>query len=532
MAGLGPEGRARPGEPLRENSEPPRKGKVAVINWENQRSSSHWWRCRIFSAFLVAAAFWQPAPSRAQEPDAKSQEERIDELETQVQQLLADKDKEQSEAKDDQAFTEAAAEQIKDVKGMTPEELDAFNKKIAAGQIGNYDASWHIGMPSSEVVDKGWWGIKGRPSEFRISGWGQFALFHDFQSNAFATAQEFSAGAVTVPTTKRPTTGVDIASSRLLFEFRHIFRGEQKRKNYPGVTHILVEMDLGGGRSNTDFTPRVRQFWVQHGNLTLGQAFSTFTNGATWPMYLDRGAPGALPLLRKPVLRYAAPLSKGMKDSTHVLTASIEEPDPSIATSDPAITPALGRSKSPDMVMRYDYNPKWGNLMGAVLFRYLLADSTVTPGQSADTWVFAGTLSGWATIPTKNEDRFKWNFVIGPGTTMWDTAIGGVPDGTYVDATNTISTTNKWGIWAGWERHWAEQWNSLFMLSYADVVDLAGQLTTALNNAITATGTLGYEPWNHLFVAVEYFYGRRANFNSQIGQDHRLNLVLRYMINR
>ena len=268
----------------------------------------------ISSIVLLAAVLCQPAPASAEEPDEKSQEQRIQELETQVQQLLADKDKEQSEAKagkDDQAFTDAAADQIKDVKGMTPEELDKFNAQIAAGRIGNYDASWHIGKPSSEVIDKGWWGIKGRPSEFRISGWGQFALFHDFQSNAFATVEEFSAGAVTVPTTKRPSTGIDIASSRLLFEFRHIFRGEQKRKNYPGVTHVLVEMDLGGGRSNTDFIPRVRQFWVQHGNLTLGQAFSSFTNGATWPMYFDRGAPGALPLLRKPLLRYAAPLSKG-----------------------------------------------------------------------------------------------------------------------------------------------------------------------------------------------------------------------------
>jgi len=37
---------------------------------------------------------------------------------------------------------------------------------------------------------------------------------------------------------------------------------------------------------------------------------------------------------------------------------------------------------------------------------------------------------------------------------------------------------------------------------------------------------------NHLFIAVEYFYGRRVNFDAQFGQDHRLNLVFRYMMNR
>jgi len=506
-------------------------------------------RSLILWTHLVAVALTvaQPMPSLAQEPEEKSQEERIKELETQVQQLLADNEKEKKEdAKvetDDQAFTEAAAEQIEEVKGMTPEQLDRFNAKIAAGNVTNYDASWNIGKPSSEVIDKGWWGIKGRPSEFRISGWGQFALFHDFQSNALASVQEFSAGAVAVPTTKRPTTGVDVASSRLFFEFRHVFKGEQKRKNYPGVTHILMEMDLGGGRDNTDYIPRVRQFWVQHGNLTFGQGFSTFANAATWPMYFDRGAPGALPLLRRPFLRYAAPLSKGMKDSTHVLTPSIEEPNPSIATSQPdplnPITPAAARNKSPDMVLRYDYSPKWGNLMGAVMFRYLLAESSVTPGQEADAWVFAGTLSGYATVPTKNKDRIKFNFLMGnavPGLT-WDTGIaaavsGFALDATYVDATNSLETTYLWGIWAGWERHWAPKWNSLFMLSYVDVANIAAMAPGTINNAITATGTLMYEPWTNLYVATEYFWGRQVLFNGQSGQDHRLNLVFRYMFNR
>jgi hypothetical protein len=498
---------------------------------------------RIAWTCLIAFALLQPTLSLAQDSDEKSQEERIEALEKEIARMNAEQKKEAKEeakdAEDASAFTEAAAEQTKEVKGMTPEQLDKFNKAIAAGRVVNYDAAWNMGTPNREVVDKGWWGIKGRPSEFRISGWGQFALFHDFQSNALSSVQEFSAGAVTVPTTKRPTTGIDAASSRLFFEFRHVFKGEQKRKNYPGVTHILMEMDLGGGRSNTDFIPRVRQFWVQHGNLTFGQGFSTFANAGSWPMYLDRGAPGALPLLRRPFLRYAAPLSKGMKDATHVLTPSIEEPNQSIATSDPTITPATTRNKSPDMVLRYDYTPKWGNLMAAVIFRYLLAESTVTPGQEADAWVFAGTLSGYATIPTKNKDRLKFNFLMGnavPGLT-WDTGIasgvsGIALDATYVDATNSLETTYLWGIWAGWERPWAPKWNSLFMLSYVDVANIAVMSPLTINNGITVTGTLMYEPWENLFVATEYFWGRQKLANGQSGQDHRLNLVFRYMFNR
>ena len=93
-------------------------------------------------------------------------------------------------------------------------------------------------------------------------------------------------------------------------------------------------------------------------------------------------------------------------------------------------------------------------------------------------------------------------------------------------------TTNAWGIWAGWERPWADKWNSLFMLSYADVLNVAGQAPDTFSNSLTATVTLDYEPVNHLFIAVEYFYGRRVNFDAQSGQDHRLNLAFRYMMNR
>jgi hypothetical protein len=319
---------------------------------------------------------------------------------------------------------------------------------------------------------------------------------------------------------------VDVGSSRIFFEFRHIFKGKQKRKNYPGVTHVLFEMDLGGGQFVDGLGPRVRQFFIQHGHLTFGQADSAFTNGGTWPAYFDRGAPGAYPDVRRAVLRYAAALSRGQKKHRHILTSGIEQPSTDF-------TNAASAFNAPDLVLRYDYNSNWGNLMAGVIVRYFVAQSTVTAAR-ANKWVAGGTLSGWATIPTKNKDRLKWNFLIGPGVSglMWDTAIAGGLDGTYVDATNTLLTSNAWGIWASWERPWAEKWNSLFMLSYVDVLNVAGQAPDTFSNSVTVTATLDYEPWSNLFVAVEYFYGRRVNFDAQSGQDHRLNLVFRYMMNR
>lgn len=490
------------------------------------------------AALGVLGATIAATPSRSQaeeppEPEATpTHEERIQKLEDELAKLREEQEQAAASTRSDTAFTEAAEDEVEEIRGMTPEQYERFKRGIEAGRVTNYDAAWNLGVPEKDVVDEGWWGIKGRPSEFRISGWAQIAVFHDFQSNALAGAQEFSAAAVGTPTAKAPTTGFDAASSRLFFEFRHVYKGVQRRHAWPGVTHILMEMDLGGGRSGTDYIPRVRQFWVQSSHLTFGQGFSTFANAGTWPMYLDRGAPGAFPLLRRPFLRYAVPVSRKMRDSTHVLTPSLEQPNAAIANASAAY-------RSPDMVLRYDYNPRWGNLMGAVLVRYLRGQSLVTPGQEDDAWVFSGTITGFFKIPTRNGDRLKFNALVGNGTVglTWDTGIAGSVDGagldaTYVDATNELLTTTMWGIWAGWERPWIPKLNSLFMLSYVDIANIATMAPTTINNAFTVVGTLMYEPWRNLYLAVEYFYGRRVNFDSALGQDHRLNLVLRYMFNR
>lgn len=475
----------------------------------------------------VAWVVLDPAASSAQDSEDKSQEERIRELEAQVAELQAQQDKKEPEATgsdaDDQAAAREAAERA---RGMTAEERKRWHDGLAASQPANYNAAWQIGTPKKYVDDKGWWGLKGTPTELRLSGWVQFALFHDFQGNALATEQVFSSGAVIVPTLKRPSTGVDVGSSRIFLEFRHLFDWKQKRKNFPGVAHVLFEMDLGGDLLDEGIGPRVRQFFAQIGHLTFGQADSTFTNGGTWPAYFDRAAPGAYPEVRRAILRYAAALSKRQRKHAHVLTAGIEQPRAEFTNAESAFN-------APDMLVRYDYSPKWGNLMAAVIVRYFVAESTLTDAR-ATKWAAGGTLSGWATIPTKNVDRLKWNFLIGPGVSglMQDTAIAGGLDGTYVDATNTLLTTNAWGIWAGWERPWADKWNSLFMLSTVDVLNVAGQAPDTFSRSITATVTLDYEPVSHLFISVEYFYGRRVNFDAQFGQDHRLNLVFRYMMNR
>jgi hypothetical protein len=173
----------------------------------------------------LALALSAPTPSSAQDAEKKSQEQRIQELEAQVAELQAEHDKAKPEATGRDAEDQKAAQEAAErVRGMSPEERKRWHQGLAASQPANYNAAWHIGTPKRYVDDKGWWGLKGTPSELRLSGWVQFALFHDFQGNALATTQEFSSGAVIVPTLKRPSTGVDVGSSRIFLEVAGVFR--------------------------------------------------------------------------------------------------------------------------------------------------------------------------------------------------------------------------------------------------------------------------------------------------------------------
>jgi hypothetical protein len=457
----------------------------------------------------LSVTFLLATVAGAQEPPDPTSDQRIEALEEQVKELKG---------------------KVEDThRGMTADQLEQFYRRSSAGNVANYTAERYRGKALELVVDEGWWGVKNKPLEFRVSGWAQVALFHDFQGNSETFKQIFSSGAITVPTLKVPQTGFDAGGSRVYFEGRAVFPGRQKRRYFPGVTHFLIDIDLGGGALGLGYQlPRVREFFVQHGNLTIGQALTTFANGGTYPGWLDRGAPGAFTGAgRQPLARYAAALSKREDDSTHVVTASIEGAFSSFTNANSVFI-------SPNFVVRYDYTPTWGNLMGAAIVRYLVAESTVTANQRASQWVAAGTLTGWATIPTKRKDHLKWGFVVGPGSAglMFDNEIAGMADGVYDDATNSLSTMMAWGAYGVWERPWADRWNSSFVLAYVDVVNIASQPTDALNNTITATVTLTYEPWNNVLVGVEYFYGRRMNFDRQTGFDNRLNLVFRLVFNR
>ncbi len=402
--------------------------------------------------------------------------------------------------------------------GLSKMQRDSLKHISGAASVTNYDGSNHMGALREDLVDKGWIGVKGLNSEIKLWGWVQSSVYGDFQGNLLPDIQEFSAGLIPVPTVHQGSSGFDAYSSRIFFQTRHLVKGKT------AIETIFI-MDGGGGAAPGWAVPRIRQFYVTINNLTFGAANGTFANFSTWPGYFDRGAPGAFPLARKPVIRYAIPLDKKKTDHS-VITVGIEWAD--VSWHD-----ATSLTKMPDAIVRYDYTAKWGTFMLGVLARDLNAVSNdlALPGGD-EKFVWGAQFSGLWTFG-KKKDRFRWSAIYGPATSgyMWDSGFEPGNNGVYDPTSQTLYTMNAWGSFVTYEHDWTKKLYSMFMLSYVDIDNIEQQPTTALNSATTVTVTLRYEPWDNMFIAAEYFYGKRVDFDEQSGYDNRINFVFRYMFN-
>lgn len=453
------------------------------------------------------------SPALAQQSD---EQKRLDQLEQELEQL--------KEAMATSAATEP--------KGLSDENRAKLKEKNAAADHVTYSSEWQVGKPKDYLPDQGWIGITGSQSEIKLWGWVQTALFHDFQENLLNDVQEFSTGLVPVPTGDNPTSGFDMASSRIFIQSRHLLKGNN-------AVQVLFVMDGGGNDPFGGYDPRVRQFNVTINNLTFGKAAGTFANTHAWPAYFDRGAPGAYALSRKPVARYAIPLNKEDKGKS-IFTIALEDPTPKIldleaAAADPKNAAADTTFEYPDIVARYDWNPSWGNLMWAGIARNFKVNSMNTAA-STDEWTWGLTMSGFVTTrksKDRGNDHVKFGFVGGPGIGgyTWDSGFG-LNDAIYVDSTQTLETLDILGGFAAYEAYWSKRFFSVFMLSRVEMDNIAIQPTASLKTADTATVTFMYTPWADMFVGLEYFYGERTNLDGLSGYDNRVNLVLRYMFNR
>ncbi len=287
-----------------------------------------------------------------------------------------------------------------------------------------------------------------------------------------------------------------------------------------GSLKIFYENDFFGNNTEPSMDYRLRHFYGQVANITVGQTWSTFYDPDVNPDTLDFEGPGVLPVLRQPEVRYTLPIKKN-----EMFTAfAVEQPKSDLGNLP---TGADGHNTMPDFVANWRWEGKPGHVQVGGVLRGLSYDNSTGPTDTALGWGL--NLSGG--LKTFGADSLMASFLYGEGIGRY---IQDLPSGSagVVDAYGDLHLLPAWGAMVGYRHQWSEQWRSTVSYSYVKLDSRPEQGDFAYDQTHFAQGNLIWAPTKSFYVGLEYLYGHKEARNGHSGDDHRVQLSLQYKLVR
>lgn len=190
--------------------------------------------------------------------------------------------------------------------------------------------------------------MPGRRTQLRFGGFVQANFIHDFQNTGFKFG-EFIASKIPVPTENVSNTEFDPRPTRLTFE-------TQTPTERVGVVNTLISIDFFGQAQEDSIQPRLRQAYLSweglltHAAITVGQAWTTFSDLSVWPDIFDLEGPSAMTVIRQVVAR----ASFSLDHAQHLVADfAVEQPETEVQNGD-------GLTNSPDLTARINWHQDWG----------------------------------------------------------------------------------------------------------------------------------------------------------------------------
>jgi len=287
-----------------------------------------------------------------------------------------------------------------------------------------------------------------------------------------------------------------------------------------GSLKIYYENDFFGNNTEPSMDYRLRHFYGQVANLTVGQTWTTFYDPDVNPDTLDFEGPGVLPVLRQPELRYTFPIKKNEMFAAF----AIEQPKSDLSNLPAG---ADGRNTMPDFTANWRWEGKPGHVQLGGVLRSLSFDNNAGPDDSELGWGL--NLSG--ALKVFKTDNLIASVSYGDGIGRY---IQDLPSGSaaLVDASGSLNTLTAWGAMAGYRHQWSDQWRSTVSYSYVKLDNRPEQGNFAYDNTHYAQANLVWAPTKNFYVGLEYLYGFKGVRNGADGDDHRLQLSFQYKLVR
>ena len=262
---------------------------------------------------------------------------------------------------------------------------------------------------------------------------------------------------------------------------------------------------------------RLREAYLEMGNLLLGQTNTTFGNSNVVPMTIDFEGPNSAPTLRNPMIRYANKIGKGWSYSL-----AIEMRGTDIRTFKNAEDAFLAM---PGLVGNINKNADWGvvTLSGMVdITRYFNMD-TVQQHEVG----YGGAIS--AIINTWKQSHFSIFLVSGKGVANYisdlsGSGYNGVPD--Y--KTNKLLMLNSFGGFVAYTQNWNKKFSSNFIFSYIELEKTPLLKSSDFKYSKYALANLFYTPFQRLTLGIEYIYGELFVQNNANGDANRLQFLAQF----
>lgn len=303
-----------------------------------------------------------------------------------------------------------------------------------------------------------------------------------------------------------------------------------------------LEMDFisnpGSGTevATNAYNPALRRAYISWNRWLFGQDWSTFQSLQSLPDTLDfvRWPTEGTVFSRQPMVRYTLP---GVLGGEFVFAAENSEtllrPTAGTVAGATPVTAnfVTGDSQMPDLVVRYNWKPAFGDLSASLLARQLKADNAATGGDApnnlADGDATGLGLSVAGRVPVLAKDDVRFMVTGGEGIGRY-VALGTAPDA-VVEADGDIDTVPVVAGFVAYRHVWSARWRSSAMLStFQADNDTAISGTGVTKSVMSARINALYSPVDKLTLGLELTHAERELENGEDGTMDRLQASAMY----
>ncbi|SFN25374.1 hypothetical protein SAMN05216289_11025 [Dokdonella immobilis] len=286
----------------------------------------------------------------------------------------------------------------------------------------------------------------------------------------------------------------------------------------------FLEMDffgnaLGNQTSTNTYGVTVRHAYAYWNNWLAGQTWSNFMDTAALPDSVDFiGPTDGVIFVRQAQIRY----------TTGGFSASLENPETTVIPNGGGGAAASDRGAVPDLTLRYGWKGNWGSFGIGALFRSLDIDRAATSSAAA----ISDSEGGYAfTVGGKwnlgSNDDLRYQVTAGDGMSRY---IGlGVTGDAALSADGNLDAIGGFAGYLAWRHVFSSQlrMNLIYARSqYDNPIDLTG---TAVNESVQSfRANIFYSPMPKLDVGIELMRAKRELESGVDGSLTRLQFTTKY----